>query len=436
MTDFSIDFLSQQIISKATKVYFKEVASSYFNDNYRAALVTLYSVVITDVINKLEELDEIYSDKSAKSILDEIKSLQISNPTSAEWEKDIIEKVKTRTFLIDNVDYAHFQALRNDRHLCAHPFIDKDEKLYTPNKETVASHIRNMLDSFFLKPALLSKKILSPILSDISEKKEILIDNESLERYVVSKYLNNINPLTEVNIFKDLWKFVFRLTDDLSVENRQLNFRLLCILYKRNATECSSQIISYKSYFSNITAKPLILSLLVIFLSEREFLYNNFTEAVKLLLVNHIEKDPSNKTVAWFLSNSYIEHIELIKKLFKSEFNSTFPYDGNVASYQRLLKIGKTKGYKKEVCDFISWKYSNAKDFNDADRVYEYYLKHYIEDFTVEQLKVMLDQANNNGQVTGRKKAEDDHKDLLNFLNKNFSGTIALTEYPNIFNIT
>lgn len=433
MTDFSIDFISQQIISKSTKDYFKEVASSYFNGNYRAAVVTLYSVVITDVINKLEELDEIYSDPAATSILDEIKTSQAANPTSSDWEKDIIEKVKTRTSLIDNVDYAHFQALKNDRHLCAHPVIDKDEKLYTPNRETVSSHIRNMLDSFFLKPALLSKKILSPLLSDIAEKNEILIDNKSLERYVVSKYLNNINPITEVLIFKDLWKFVFRLNDALTVENRQLNFRLLCILYKRNVSACSDKIKSEKLYFSNILDQPIILSLLVIFLSEREFLYNDFTEAVKLLLVNHVEKDPSNKTAAWFLSNSYLEHLELIKKQFKNDFNSIFPYDGNVASYQRLLKIGKMKGFKKEICDFISWRYANAKNFDDADKVYSYYLKRYLNDFNKKQIENMLEQANNNSQVTGRKKSEDDHKELKELLDKKFPSKIIYTKYPKIF---
>lgn len=149
MKDYNIENLSLKINSEKTKIYFKEVSSSYYNGNYRAAMVTLYSVVINDILIKLEMLEEIYDDQTAISILDEIRTSQKSNPNNSDWEKDIIEKVKSRTNLLDNVDYANIISLKNHRHLCAHPIIDKDEKLYTPNQETVAAHIRNMLESIF-----------------------------------------------------------------------------------------------------------------------------------------------------------------------------------------------------------------------------------------------------------------------------------------------
>jgi hypothetical protein len=210
MKDYSLENSIEQINSERTKKYFREVSSSYFNGNYRASVVTLYSVVINDILIKLEVLDEIYSDSTAKDILNEIRTFQQAHPNNPDWEKDIIEKVKTRTSLIDNVDYAHIQALKNDRHLCAHPVVDKDDKLYTPNKETAASHIRNMLESLFLKPPILSKKILATILIDIADKKELLINDESLDKYIKAKYLNNLNPTVEVTIFRDLWKFIYR----------------------------------------------------------------------------------------------------------------------------------------------------------------------------------------------------------------------------------
>lgn len=227
MNDYSLENSIEQINSEKTKKYFREVSNSYFNGNYRASVVTLYSVVINDILLKLEALDEIYSDSIARDILIEIRTFQQANPNNPDWEKDIIEKVKTKTSLIDNVDYAHIQALKNDRHLCAHPVVDKDDKLYTPNKETAASHIRNMLESLFLKPPILSKKILATILVDLANKKELLIDTESLEKYLKAKYLNNINPAVEVSIFRDLWKFVYRLENEDAEENRLINYRVL-----------------------------------------------------------------------------------------------------------------------------------------------------------------------------------------------------------------
>ena len=116
MKDFSLEEARTKISSDKTKEYIGEVLSSYYNGNNRAAIVTLFSVVICDILDKLEVLDEIYQDTVAKDILDEIKAFQTSSPTNPDWEKDIIEKVKNRTDLIDNTDYTHIKSLQNHRH--------------------------------------------------------------------------------------------------------------------------------------------------------------------------------------------------------------------------------------------------------------------------------------------------------------------------------
>ena len=56
--EFSIDSLKNHISSKETAKYFEEVYSSYINGNYRSAVVMLWSVVIYDVINKLQTLKD------------------------------------------------------------------------------------------------------------------------------------------------------------------------------------------------------------------------------------------------------------------------------------------------------------------------------------------------------------------------------------------
>ena len=175
MKNYSLEDLANSINSEKTKDYFKEVLSSYYNENYRASIVTLYSVVICDLIHKLETLDEIYEDETARKILEEISLTQEINRTSPQWESDLIEKIKKRTNILDNIDYVHINSLQQHRHLCAHPVINNSNKLYTPNSETVASHIKNMLESLLIKSPLLSKKILNSILKDVSEKKDLFI---------------------------------------------------------------------------------------------------------------------------------------------------------------------------------------------------------------------------------------------------------------------
>lgn len=433
MKDYSLENSIEKINSERTKKYFREVSSSYFNGNYRASVVTLYSVVINDILIKLEVLDEIYSDSIAKDILNEIRTFQQAHPNNPDWEKNIIEKVKTRTSLIDNVDYAHIQALKNDRHLCAHPVVDKDDKLYTPNKETVASHIRNMLESLFLKPPILSKKILATILVDIANKKELLIDDESLEKYIKAKYLNNLNPTIEVTIFRDLWKFIYRLDNEDVEENRLINYRVLYFLYKRNTALCIQKIKSEQEYFSNVRNNEYTINFLIRFLSENEFLYPEFREDVHLLIAKHIEKDISAKTVAWFLSESYLKHLEQVKEWIDSSYEQMFPYDASGFAYQRLIKIGYTKGYVKEVTEFIIWRYSNSKNYNDADKVFSYLVHPNLDKFTEEQVVELCEKVNSNSQAYGRKRAEEDHKELRKYIEMNINEAFEFSKYKNVF---
>ncbi|MCO7183821.1 hypothetical protein NH341_00140 [Tenacibaculum sp. XPcli2-G] len=433
MKDYSIENATTKINSKKTKEYFKEVSSSYFNGNYRAAIVTLYSVVIHDILIKLEVLEEVYADSTAKTVLDNIKTIQQTNPKNSEWEQRIIEEVKNRTSLLDNVDYAHIQALKNDRHLCAHPVIDKQDKLYTPNKELVASHIRNMLESLFLKPPVLSKKILSTILEDIEQKKDILIDETSIERYIESKYLNNLNESVEATIFRDLWKFIYRLDDDRSESNRQINYKLLYFLYKRNTPICIEKIKSEKEYFNNIKNDEKNVKYLIIFLSENEFMLPEFNDHVKLIMSNMIKKDNGAKIVAWFMSENYTQHLTELREIIPKDIFNNFPFSAPISAYNRLIKIGISKGYSKEIADFIAWRYSIAKDYNDGDKIFSNILKLNLDIFNLEQFKTLCELSGKNSQTYSRNQAKDDHRYLKEFIEKKHP-KFDFEKYNKVFN--
>jgi hypothetical protein len=434
MNDYSLEYRSKDIISKKTQEYFKEVISSYNNHNFRAAIVTLYSVVISDLLLKLENLDEIYSDVTAKSILDEIKSFQETNPTSGDWEKDIVEKIKTRTNLLNNIDFAHILALRNDRHFCAHPVINnKEQKLYTPSKEAVGAHIRNMLDSLLTKPPILSKKILRTIIIDIADKKNILIDQESFEKYVLAKYLNNLNPSTEIILFRGLWKFIFSLDNQECNENKRINYRLLECLYNRNTSYCRDIIESEQAYFSNILAKKSCLNYFVRFISNNDFLYNSFREDVKQQVSKHVENSNDAKVVAWFLNDSFLGHIEILKKLIENDFNGVAPYYANSIVYKLIVQIGEAKGYSEQVFDFLVWIYVNAKNYNVADEIYAILITPNLSKMSKKQILELCKEGNNNPQVYSRQKAVEDHEKLKKFIESKFEQEITLVEFSNMF---
>ena len=104
MMDFTIENAEEFIPSKQTRVYFKEIVSSYANGNYRSAIVMLYSVTICDLVYKMMDLRDIHKDKKATAILDDIKKIQQNKPTSSEWEATLIRRIATETELLSPIE--------------------------------------------------------------------------------------------------------------------------------------------------------------------------------------------------------------------------------------------------------------------------------------------------------------------------------------------
>lgn len=251
MRNRSIDELSEQIYSAKTREYFDEVIQSYYVGNYRSATVMLYSVVICDIVYKLNELIERYTDSVASKIISEIKKIQAENPRSSEWERILIDKTHANTQLLDIVEYTNLQALQHHRNLSAHPVLKESMDLFRPNKETVQAHIINMLEGVLTKPALMTRKIFDTFIEDLAEIKSIIIDDTKIEQYILSKYLNRIRLDIEYSFFKSLWKLVFILDNEKCNENREINLKVLSIILRRHYTNFTARMKNDQEYYSN-----------------------------------------------------------------------------------------------------------------------------------------------------------------------------------------
>lgn len=162
--------LEENINNKNSKLYFREIISSYYNGNYKAAITLLYSVVICDLVFKLHELKDCFNDSRSQGILSKIEQQQESNPTSPEWEKVIVDEMFASRYIIDSATKAHIEALRNERNLCAHPVLKYSLELFTPSKEAVLGHITNALIDVLTKSSLHgNKNMFEHILNDIEK---------------------------------------------------------------------------------------------------------------------------------------------------------------------------------------------------------------------------------------------------------------------------
>lgn len=106
---------TDEIYFAKTREYFKEVISSYGIGNYRSATVMLYSVVICDILLKLQELKDMYNDTTAIAILKEVEKEQKESKSKSSWEKSLLDKVRDKTKLIDLKTYSDINHLYDDR---------------------------------------------------------------------------------------------------------------------------------------------------------------------------------------------------------------------------------------------------------------------------------------------------------------------------------
>lgn len=427
--DFSLDEQARKIVHFKIKEYFKETLSSYNNANYRAAITTLYSVVITDLIYKLQFLKEIFNDTKAENILKEIQKEQNNNIYSPNWEKKLLKEIKEKTHLLNDIEFNIIEQLREMRNLCAHPVIGRDNILYTPNKDESRALIRNMLAIVLTRPPLLDKRILENILLDIKDKPFLRFD-DTLEKYIISKYAKNMNKTLELQLFKDLWKFVFKLTNNECKENRLVNSKLLMLFYKRNFNSINKMIQNESDYFNKINFVDDITFYFIHFLSNYPDLYKYFNDEIKILLKGILDNVVGYEILAWFISPSYENHMnEIKKKIFKFDYKirkETFRIIDTV------LNKGIDLGKISTVVDFIIFYYTNSKNFNEADLSFANFINQNLKYFNGNYIEILLSEIEKNNQCYDRNHAKEDHLHLFNYIKENFPN-INIKAYPNTF---
>lgn len=263
MSDFSIELSAEQIVDARTKSYFTEVLSSFINGHYRSAAVMLWSVIISDLVYKLQELRDLYQDPVATSILESVLARQTSNPTNPDWEPYLLEEVNSRTQFFEAGEHQLIVSIHRLRHLSAHPVLSSAHLLFEPNKETARAAIRNALECVLLKPPVFSRKVVINLVQDLAARKALLPDAASLRMYLEAKYLRNIHPMVKLELIRTLWKFCFRLSNPDADANRDINQRALTVIHDRDILEFRNLIRQNADQFSEVAAGGAPLTAIV-----------------------------------------------------------------------------------------------------------------------------------------------------------------------------
>lgn len=391
--DFSIESSLDKIKNANTKEYFKEVYQTFVNGNYRSSTVMLYSVLICDLVYKLRDLRDVYGDTKAKKILDEIEVMQAKNPSSPEWESKLIEFIKDRTSLLEPSDIVAIESLQKFRHLSAHPVLNNSDLLYSPNRDTVQSLIRNILEGVLTNPPFFSNRIFDTMLADLAEVQDKIIEDDGLEKYVKSRYIKRLKETDFRKLFRSLWKVVFITDDTESIESRKVNYKVLKIFVSYDKPTCLDLLRKEPYFYSNVNKDEHISRIIRLLASFPEF-YNLLEGSLKLLIGSKITAEGEYRFLAWFIKPSIKDHIISLKA---EDFSSISTY-----SFYFMKSLCKQNGCKKELIDFAIEYFGTSDSFDTTNNRYNNILTHIAEELTIEQTKRLLEISNSNYQVYQR----------------------------------
>jgi hypothetical protein len=429
MRDYSLELNAEKIHSAKTKNYFKEVLNSYNSDSFRSSIVMLYSIVIADLIYKLEDLNDLYSDESAKRILDEIAEMQAKKPNSPDWETKLIECIKEQTKLLDPGDYQNIISLQKHRHLCAHPIITQDYELYSPNKETARAHIRNCLDGILTKPPLLSKKVINVFLKDLARVQDIILKPNELEAYITAKYLKNLPDRVEASLFRSLWRIILKLEDDDCTENRSINLQALIIILMRNPKQRLEDIKKEADYFSDLN--PKFIFEIIEVLNYRPDIYSHLSDGARVLLENKIERNADLTIAAFFRSNDVTDHID--KSLALEVWDETQFDDGRISMgvVQNIADIAQRLGQNQEAHRLLIGMFANSYNYDMADIRFNHLIAPYLDEFDGQALEQLVASFDDNSQIYHRYQAKNTGKMIKRRVDEAFEDKFDYTPFPN-----
>lgn len=222
------------------KPLLEEVLSSYYNGNYRSAVVVNYTAVIMDLLDKVSDLSNIHQDPAAKKISKEINNQRQVNNKSPKWEWELIKEISNQTELIDIYELADLEFVKTQRNYAAHPIVKHDEDEWSMKeitKETCIDIIRKSYEIVFLKQPILSRQITMDIVEFTFKTINTpgMTDN-NVELVLKEKYFKYLSNDVKDRLIKMLYKFIFSSEYENQNYNnyRWSNLKLLIILLKED----------------------------------------------------------------------------------------------------------------------------------------------------------------------------------------------------------
>lgn len=367
----------------------------------------LWTVVVCDLVYKLQTLRDMHGDTTADSLLKDVEAKQAANPTNPDWEIYLLDEVFKRTKLLESGEHTQLQGLQKLRHLSAHPVLTGTDLLFHPTKEAARAHIRTALEAILLRPPLFSKKIVNALVGDIAANKASLISKDTLKTYLDARYFPNMPLAIEIELFRALWKFCFKLRNVDTDANRDINVAALGVICDRNPAAIRAAIDGDQPYFSDVGPDAELLTALIGFLTEYPVLHGSLNNAAQILIKAQIDANINLKLKAIFLHADFAALVTALAN------ESADAFDGVTAeNWLEFLDTATKESLLLEACDIAIVNYGKSLSYDDADMRFGRFITAILDRIDAIRMTNLLDTIENNSQTYDRWRAKTDHRKI------------------------
>jgi hypothetical protein len=425
MSDYSIELSAENIVDSRTKRYFAEVHGSYSAGYYRSAVVMLWSVVVTDILFKLDQLATAYGDATAQAILTEIGDTRKNNPKSPEWEAELVNKVASRTDLLDHAEHSFLQSLQAHRHLSAHPVMTGGDALFSPNKETARAHIRNVLDGVLTKPPIMSRKVFNTFIEDVEQVGRLNPGPDGLKKFLEAKYFRHFSAATFAHILKSLWRVTFKSTDPRADANRGFNAQALGVVFTNRRPELTELIRIERDWFSDVSFLDAHIGAMTQFFRDNPQVFPLLNDALKTPIQNYSALSLDHYAKCWFVSPTPNDHMdEILRRIDAGEVVRAEILAGLCTSLNTSDALIKALHIGIRL-------YCKSSSFATADTRFDEMIRPSQSTYRREHFEALLQGCETcyNSQATSRGRAWRDHNDVKTILDSKFP-EVSIDTYP------
>ena len=405
--NFDFENATKQVKSKRIQKYLEEVISTYNNCEYRSCIVMLYATTFADALDKIRTMSEVYQNEKAEKFLEEYNKGRNNNRAYSALEREVKEFI-VDSGLFNDIEEKQWEHLKDYRDYCAHPVVERDYGLISPNEEQVRMHIRNMFEALFLKDAILTD---NKVFEDFLGKAEDFYDRnqlDGLEEYVNTRYIRKLDLNTKGKFIKNLWKFSFYIDGDAECDKyRRVAYRVIIWIIQSDKSDILKFIEENISYFNGkiryqevITEKNSYnfefyenRTLALIYLLYRvPEIYGILSEDNQTEIKSVVKKNINLILMAPYLFENSQKHVNRIIKELKDD-NCLIPV---------FLNELREKGYKRydyEYNELVIYYFYNCQnsnqwspDWNLINLTYNHIVSDAIPFFTFNQMDSFLKQ--------------------------------------------